>query len=120
MEQTSDSNIDNDKQKRNRHSIHDNNDQSDSLLQQQEQDDIDEVVNAFECMAARAGVCLIQSDMQRDAIGKAAGSQASSATNWIHDASAFRLQQVMNRIHFQVRIVIKCILGKKEEVAPMC
>ncbi len=35
-------------------------------------------------------------------------------------AGVFRLQQVMNRIHFQVRIVIKCILGKKEEVAPMC
>ena len=52
----------------------------------------------FSLVAGRTAVCLFESDIRRDAIGAAAGIQASSATNWINDASAFGLQQTMNRL----------------------
>lgn len=54
--------------------------------------------NIFDLVAARAAVCLYQSDIRRDAIGKAAGVQASSATNWINDASAFALQKSLDKL----------------------
>lgn len=54
--------------------------------------------NAFNVMAGRAAVCLVQSDMRRDAIGQPGGTQASSATNWINDASAFALQKAFDKV----------------------
>ena len=72
--------------------------------QQSNDDNHSDNVNPFDLLAARAGICLVESDMRRDAIGKASGSQASSATNWIHDASAFALQRVMNRVLLQVKL----------------
>jgi hypothetical protein len=54
--------------------------------------------NMFDLVAAHASDCLYQSDLRRDAIGKAAGGQASSATNWIHDASAFVLQKTLDQL----------------------
>lgn len=54
--------------------------------------------NMFELVADLAAICLYQSDIRRDAIGKATGSQASSATNWIHEASAFALQKAMDQV----------------------
>lgn len=56
----------------------------------------------WESLAAVAGECLYQSDLRRDATGEAAdGKRASSATNWIHDASAFSLQQTMDQVRFR-------------------
>jgi len=55
----------------------------------------------FDLIAGRSAVCLYQSDLRRDAVGKAAGKQASSATNWIHDASAFALQQTMDQLRLK-------------------
>lgn len=55
-----------------------------------------ETTNAFDLVAGRASICLLESDIRRDAIGKGAGKQASSATNWIHDGSAYALKQALN------------------------
>ena len=54
--------------------------------------------SAFDLLAGRAALCLLESDIRRDAIGKEAGTQASSATNWINDASAFALQKAFDRL----------------------
>ena len=56
----------------------------------------------FDLVAARSAVCLYQSDLRRDAIGKGAGKQASSATNWIHDGSAFALQKSIDRLKLKL------------------
>jgi hypothetical protein len=56
----------------------------------------------FDLIAARTSICLFESDIRRDAIGKAAGTQASSATNWINDAAAFNLQQAFDRIKLKL------------------
>jgi len=58
--------------------------------------------NAFNLLAGRAAVCLLQSDMRRDAIGKPGGAQASSATNWINDASAFALQKAFDKMELKL------------------
>jgi hypothetical protein len=52
----------------------------------------------FDLVAELAAVCLYQSDIRRDAIGAAAGKQGSSATNWIHDPSAFLLQKALDQV----------------------
>jgi hypothetical protein len=59
----------------------------------------------WECLAQRAAICLYQSDLRRDAIiskntNNTTTPTASSATNWIHDASAFALQKTLDRICF--------------------
>ena len=54
--------------------------------------------DVFSLVAQLAGACLLKSDIRKDAIGKEAGTQASSATNWINDASAFALQQGFDRL----------------------
>ena len=58
--------------------------------------------NAFDVVAGRASVCLLESDIRRDAIGKNAGIQASSATNWINDASAFALQKAIDKVKLKL------------------
>jgi hypothetical protein len=60
-------------------------------------------VTIFEAVASRAASCLFESDKRRDAKGKASGTSASSATNWIDDATAFSLQRVFDRIRVKVR-----------------
>jgi vesicle-fusing ATPase len=60
-------------------------------------DDVDQD-DAFNILAGRAAVCLVQSDMRRDAIGQPGGTQVSSATNWINDASAFALQKAFDKM----------------------
>jgi vesicle-fusing ATPase len=54
--------------------------------------------DAFTLLASLAATTLLQSDRRRDAIGKDIGAQASSATNWIDEGSAFRLRSVLNSL----------------------
>jgi vesicle-fusing ATPase len=56
----------------------------------------------FDLIAGRTSICLFESDIRRDAIGKASGAQASSATNWINDAAAFNLQQAFDRLKLKL------------------
>jgi hypothetical protein len=64
---------------------------------------LEEGVTIFEAVASRAATCLLESDKRRDAKGKASGTPASSATNWIDEATAFSLEQVFDRIKLKVR-----------------
>lgn len=57
----------------------------------------------FEAVARRAAECLVESDLRRDAKAGYSNVVSSSATNWINDATAFRLQQTFDRIRLQVR-----------------
>lgn len=56
----------------------------------------------FDLIAGQTAVCLFESDIRRDAIGKAAGTQASSATNWIHDATAYSLKQALDKLKLKL------------------
>ena len=58
----------------------------------------DDTEDAFTLLASLAATTLLQSDRRRDAIGKNIGAQASSATNWIDEGSAFRLRSVLNSL----------------------
>jgi vesicle-fusing ATPase len=66
-------------------------------------------LSAFQLVAELAGACLLKSDIRKDAIVDDAASAtsdsslqaASSATNWIHDPSAFALQQALNLLQLQ-------------------
>mmetsp|Transcript_12683 Transcript_12683/g.18641 ORF Transcript_12683/g.18641 Transcript_12683/m.18641 type:complete len:690 (-) Transcript_12683:30-2099(-) len=57
-----------------------------------------DVDNAFNVIVEHATNCLVQSDMRRNAVGQPQGTQASSTTNWINDASAFVLQKAVDKI----------------------
>jgi vesicle-fusing ATPase len=59
-------------------------------------------MTAFELLAGRASMCLLESDIRRDAIGKPEGTQASSATNWINDATAFALQRAVDSVELKL------------------
>lgn len=80
-----------------------------SLDQGQEADQNDTESNeenskgAFALVSSLAAACLWESDMRRDAKGLHAGLQASSATNWINDATAFALQKSVDKIKLKVR-----------------
>lgn len=71
--------------------------------------------NAFELLAGRASACLLESDIRRNAIGKPGGTQASSATNWINDASAFALQKVFDKM--ELKLPDKSELLERDEAA---
>jgi vesicle-fusing ATPase len=63
--------------------------------------------SAFQLIADLAGACLLKSDIRRDAvvvdsIEQDTFQQASSATNWIHEPSAFALQQALNQVQLQI------------------
>ena len=58
----------------------------------------DNAEDAFTLLSSLAATTLLQSDRRRDAIGKDTGAQASSATNWIDEGSAFRLRSVLNSL----------------------
>ena len=64
----------------------------------------DNDMGIFEVIARRAAICLFESDMRRDAKGKSPSVVASSATNWINDATAFSLQQSFDRIKLKVSL----------------
>jgi hypothetical protein len=72
--------------------------------------------NMFDLVASLAADCLFQSDLRRDAIGKAAGGQASSATNWIHDASAFALQKTLDQLCLDVAPALKNSIQSDMEI----
>jgi hypothetical protein len=57
---------------------------------------------AFELVSNLAATCLWESDMRRNAKGLHAGLQASSATNWINDATSFALQKSVDKIKLKV------------------
>ena len=59
--------------------------------------------NVFDLVSNLAAICLYQSHFRRDAIGKTnLRVRASSATNWIDDASARMLQQAMDQISWNI------------------
>jgi hypothetical protein len=63
------------------------------------------VVPIFDEMAHYAGICLLESDLCRDAINKPADQTefvAKGATNWMDDASSLRLHQVVNRVQLNL------------------
>lgn len=68
------------------------------LVEEKEDDDED----AFTLVSSLAATTLLQSDRRRDAIGKDVGAQASSATNWIDEGSAFRLRSVLNKLELRM------------------
>jgi len=52
----------------------------------------------FRLLASLAATTLLQSDRRRDALGKDAGAQASSATNWVDEGSAFRFRNGLDKL----------------------
>ncbi|GKY93708.1 hypothetical protein MPSEU_000338000 [Mayamaea pseudoterrestris] len=62
--------------------------------------------SAFQLLSDLAEACMLKSDIQRDAVvvdPKNVGKfqQASSASNWIHEPSAFALQQALSQVQLQ-------------------
>ena len=72
--------------------------QENSILMQQgvEEDD------PFSLLSTLAATTLLQSDRRRDAIGKDAGAQASSATNWIDEGGAFAFRKALDKVILQL------------------
>jgi hypothetical protein len=73
-----------------------------SLLSEIDKKD-NEGIPIFENLAARAAVCLFESELRRDAKGEHTKLVSSSATNWINDATAFALQKTFDRVKLKVR-----------------
>ena len=59
----------------------------------------------FDNLAARAAICLLESELRRDAKGEHTKTVASSVTNWINDATAFALQKTFDKVKLKVRLV---------------
>jgi hypothetical protein len=61
----------------------------------------DDDMTIFDAVAARAALCLFESELRRDAkIDDVA--TPSSATNWINDSTAFALQKTIDRLKLKV------------------
>ena len=60
--------------------------------------------NPFDLIGGRTAACLWESDMRRDAKGEHTKLQASSATNWINDATSFALQKSLDKIKLKVNL----------------
>ena len=77
---------------------------SDSTQQVTEstQQNYDEDDDPFTLLSTLAATTLLQSDRRRDAIGKEAGAQASSATNWIDEGSAFAFRKALDKVNLQL------------------
>lgn len=59
--------------------------------------------DAFSVLAGRVAICLFESELRRNAIGKAhEGRSASGASNWIDDASAMALEQVVDQVEIKL------------------
>ena len=83
----------------------DNGNENERLIstQQQEDDSEDCNSNAFTSVAARAALCLLASDLKRDAKNqKRDGAVPSGVTNWIDDASAMKLRQALDKVKLQL------------------
>ena len=79
------------------------NDRLTSAQQEEEDDDEDYNSNAFMAVAARAALCLLASDLKRDAKNqKRDGAVPSGVTNWIDDASAMKLRQALDQVKLQL------------------
>lgn len=61
-------------------------------------DNHDHDESPFRLLASLAATTLLQSDRRRDALGKDAGAQASSATNWVDEGSAFRFRSGLDKL----------------------
>ena len=61
-------------------------------------------MNPFDLIGGRTAACLCESDIRRDAKGEHTKLQASSATNWINDATAFALQKSLDKIKLKVNL----------------
>jgi hypothetical protein len=60
---------------------------------------------AFSLLASLAAICILESEMKKDAI-RADGSQTpSSAANWIDDRSAYAIQSALDQIELKVRFL---------------
>jgi hypothetical protein len=60
--------------------------------------------NVFTAVAARAALCLLESDRKRDAQQNKEGASPSGATNWIDDASAFALKTALNKVKLKLQM----------------
>ncbi|KAL9182523.1 hypothetical protein ACHAXT_013175 [Thalassiosira profunda] len=52
----------------------------------------------FTLLSTLAATTLLQSDRRRDAVGKETGAQASSATNWIDEGSAYLFRGALDKL----------------------
>lgn len=64
----------------------------------------------FDVVASRLSMCLLESELQRDATINNV-TKPSSVNNWISDASAYMLQQAINRVKLKVGSITFCILS---------
>jgi hypothetical protein len=62
----------------------------------------DDDMTIFDIVAARAALCLFESELRRDAKIDDDATPASSATNWINDSTAFALKQTIDRLKLKV------------------
>jgi hypothetical protein len=63
---------------------------------------VDEDEDPFTLLSTLAATTLLQSDRRRDAVGKDAGAQASSATNWIDEGSAFAFRKLLDKVNLWI------------------
>ena len=76
--------------------------QSDQENVLQQQKIVDENEDPFTLLSTLAATTLLQSDRRRDAVGKDAGAQASSATNWIDEGSAFAFRKLLDKVNLWI------------------
>lgn len=69
---------------------------------QTQQKIVDEDEDPFTLLSTLAATTLLQSDRRRDAVGKDAGAQASSATNWIDEGSAFAFRKLLDKVTLRI------------------
>ena len=69
---------------------------------QTQQTIVDEDEDPFTLLSTLAATTLLQSDRRRDAVGKDAGAQASSATNWIDEGSAFAFRKLLDKVNLWI------------------
>ncbi|KAL7434255.1 hypothetical protein ACHAXM_003966 [Skeletonema potamos] len=80
----------------------DSTEQSESTTQQANAISTQQKVDSddpFTLLSTLAATTLLQSDRRRDAIGLDAGAQASSATNWIDEGSAFAFRKALDKVN---------------------
>ena len=63
---------------------------------------VDEDDDPFTLLSTLAATTLLSSDRRRDAVGKDAGAQASSATNWIDEGSAFAFRKALDKVNLWI------------------
>ncbi|KAL7482321.1 hypothetical protein ACHAW6_007992 [Cyclotella cf. meneghiniana] len=73
--------------------------------------------DAFAFLSSLSATTLLQSDRRRDALGRESGAQASSATNWIDEGSAFRLRSFLNRLELRAFVEDEKEYERRDEAA---